>query len=93
MNVSVEEGLVPDDCTKAVLVALYKSKSNNNCDNYRGISIRSIGGKVYGSTAVDYVEMVSCPLVGEEQRNLGKCKPDFCTGEDSEESYRRYVSI
>ena len=45
------EGAVPQDMRDARIVTLYKNKGErSNCYNYRGISLLSIVGKVYGSS-------------------------------------------
>ena len=42
------EGAVPQDMKDANIVTLYKNKGErSNCNNYRGISLLSIVGKVY----------------------------------------------
>ncbi len=44
-----KSGEVPDDWKKAIIVPLYKGKgSRSECGNYRGISLLSVPGKVYG---------------------------------------------
>lgn len=43
-----EEGRVPDDWQKAVVMPLWKKKgSSKDCSTYRGISLRSYVGKMY----------------------------------------------
>lgn len=45
-----KEGEVPGDWTKATFVPVYKEKGDKNeYDNYRGISLLCISGKVYGT--------------------------------------------
>jgi len=45
-----KSGAAPLDWKRAVLVALYKGKGDvRACDNYRGISLLSIPGKVYAA--------------------------------------------
>ncbi len=44
-----KEGEVPDDWKKAIIVPLYKGKGRRSeCSSYRGISLMSVPGKVYG---------------------------------------------
>lgn len=40
---------VPEEWRKAIIVPLYKGKGNkSDCNSYRGISMLSVPGKVYG---------------------------------------------
>ncbi len=44
-----KKGEVPDDWKKAVIVPLYKGKGRRSeCSSYRGISLLSVPGEVYG---------------------------------------------
>ena len=48
-NKCMESGVVPEDWKAACIVPLYKGKGDRrDCANYRGISILSIPGKIYG---------------------------------------------
>ena len=43
-----KEGAVPQDSRDAKIITIYKNKGErNDCNNYRGISLRSIVGKVF----------------------------------------------
>ena len=56
-NVCLEEGNVPDDWKKACVVPLYKGKGERSvCSNYRGISLLSVVGKVYGRVLIERVK-------------------------------------
>ena len=45
----MESGVVPEDWKAACIFPVYKGKGDRrDCDNYRGISIFSIPGKIYG---------------------------------------------
>ncbi len=45
-----KKGEVPDDWKKAIIVPLYKGKGRRSeCSSYRGISLLSKPGKVYGT--------------------------------------------
>lgn len=58
---------MPNDYMKAVIVLLYKCYvSNKVCQNYRGISLCIIVGKVYGWTVIDGVERLSKLHINEE---------------------------
>ncbi len=68
-----EEGRVPGDWTKAIIVPVYKGKgSRNECGNYRGISLLSIAGKVYGKIVIDRVQMITESKASEEQGGFRK---------------------
>ena len=62
-----KEGRVPSDWTKAIIVPVYKGKgSRSECGNYRGISLLSIAGKVYGKIIIERVQQIIL------RRGLGK---------------------
>ena len=43
-----QEGAVPQDMGESNIITIYKNKGErNDCDNFRGISLRSIVGKVF----------------------------------------------
>ena len=44
-------GVVPEDWRSAVTVPLYEGKGERNeCKNYRGVRLLSVGGKIYVGT-------------------------------------------
>ena len=52
-----EEEKVPGDWTEAVIIPIYKGKGDKNeCGSYRGISLLSIPGKVYGKVVIEWVK-------------------------------------
>ena len=54
LYMSFESGVVPEDWTFAVIVPLYKGKGESTeCKNYRGISLLSVGGKIYAGILVE----------------------------------------
>ena len=68
-----EEGRVPGDWTKAIIVPVYKGKgSRNECGNYRGISLLSIAGKVYGKIVIERVQKITESSISEEQGGFRK---------------------
>ena len=68
MCVSDFEGRVPSDWTKAIIVPVYKGKgSRSECGNYRGISLLSIAGKVYGKIIIERVQQITKMRIREEQ--------------------------
>ncbi len=64
---------MPDDWKKAIIVPLYKGKgSRNECGSYRGISLLSVPGKVYGRIVTKRLMEVTEGKVGEEQGGFRK---------------------
>ena len=67
-NVCVLEEKVPDNWMRAIIVPIYKGESDRSkCKNYRGISLFSIPGKVYGRIFIEKVCSLTGGLIGEEQ--------------------------
>jgi exonuclease III len=59
-NLCWQQGQVPGDWTKAVIVPLYKGKgSQQECRNYRGISLLSVVGKMYARILIERVVKVT----------------------------------
>ncbi|MCP4268419.1 MAG: hypothetical protein GY777_23060 [Candidatus Brocadiaceae bacterium] len=70
-----EEGRVPGDWTKAIIVPVYKGRgSRNELGNYRGISLYSIAEKVYGKIVIERVQMITESKVSQEQGGFRKGK-------------------
>ena len=67
-RVCVSEEKVPNDWVRAIIVPIYKGKGDkSDCKNYRGISLLSIPGKVYGRVLIERVRSMTEGMVGEEQ--------------------------
>ena len=67
-NVCVSEEKVPNDWIRAIIVPLYKGKGDrSDCKNYRGISLLSIPGKVYGRVLIERIRSLTEGMIGEEQ--------------------------
>ena len=67
-KVCVSEEKVPKDWVRAIVVPLYKGKGDrNDCKNYRGLSLLSIPGKVYGRILIERVRVLTEGMIGEEQ--------------------------
>ena len=67
-NLAWKQGVVPDDWVKAIMVPVYKGKgSKEECCNYRGISLVSIAGKVYGKIIIERVMEITESRISEEQ--------------------------
>jgi len=59
---------VPMDWKVACVVPIYKGKGDKSeCGNYRGISLLSVVGKVYGSVLIEKVKRITEEKIGEEQ--------------------------
>ena len=62
------EEKVPNDWMRAIIVTVYKGKGDRSeCNNYRGISLLSIPGKVYGRVLINKVCSLIKGLIGKEQ--------------------------
>ena len=67
-NIGAIEGKVPNDWMRVIIVPIYKSnRDRGDCKNYRGISLLSIPGKVYGRILIEKVRSMTEGLIGEEQ--------------------------
>ena len=67
-NVCMTERKVPRDCQRAVIVSLYKGKGViEECKNYRGISLLSIPGKLYGKVMINRVREQTNGAMEEKQ--------------------------
>ncbi len=70
---SYEKGDVPDDWKEAIIVPLYKGNgSRSDCSSYRGISLLSVPGKVYGRILTERLMEVTDGKVSEEQGDFRK---------------------
>src|ERR1700755_2886271 len=67
-NVCWGEGKVAQEWQDACIVPIYKGKGDRMaCKNYRGISLLSVVGRIYGRVLVDRVKELTRERVGEEQ--------------------------
>ncbi len=70
-------GEVPDEWKKAVTVPLHIGKVNKDeCNNYRGINLSSVPGKIYGRILIEKLMQVTEKKVSDEQggfRNGKSC--------------------
>jgi len=67
-NVCWEQGMVPKDWQEACIVPLYKGKGNKKeCANYRGISLLSIPGKLFGRVIIERVIQQTESQLEDEQ--------------------------
>ena len=90
-KVCLIEGVVPKDWQRGIIVPLYKGKGDRGeCKNYRGISLLSIPGKVYGRILIERVRMMTEGKIGEEQcgfRNGRGCIDQVYTLKQLSEKY------
>merc|ERR1711872_852032 len=67
-KVCVSEEKVPNNWIRAIIVPLYKGKGDrSDCKNYRGISLLSIPGKVYGRILIERIRSLTEGMIREEQ--------------------------
>ncbi|MEL7177812.1 MAG: reverse transcriptase domain-containing protein [Pseudomonadota bacterium] len=70
-----EEGEVPAEWVQAIIVPIYKGKGcKTECTNYRGISLLSIPGKVYGRVLIERVKEITEGRICGEQGAFMKGK-------------------
>ena len=66
-----ESGAVPEDWRSAAIVPLYKGKGERTeYNNYRGISLLNVVGKIYAGILVDSVSRVTGDLIDDEQGGI-----------------------
>ena len=64
----MSEEKVLNDWVRTIVVPLHKGKGDkNDCMNYRGISLLSALGKVYGRILIERVRVLTEGMIGEEQ--------------------------
>ncbi len=68
------QGKVPDKWKKAVIVPLHKGKGKDECNNYRGISLLSVPGKIYGRILTERLMQVTEKKVSDEHGSFRKGK-------------------
>ena len=69
-----KEGTVPQDMRDANIVTLYKNKGDrSDCNNYRGISLLSVVGKVFARVALTKLQLLA-------ERTLPESQYGFRTG-------------
>ena len=67
-SVCILEEKVPNDWMRTIIVPVFKGKGDRSeCKNYRGISLLSVPGKVYGRILIEKVCSLTEGLIGEEQ--------------------------
>jgi hypothetical protein len=63
-----EQGYIPQDMRDANIVTLYKNKGDrSDCNNYRGISLLSIVGKVFARVALARLQTLASRVYPESQ--------------------------
>ena len=63
---------LPSEWKKSILVPVHKKKDRKVCDNYRGISLLSIPGKVLSLVLLDRLETIIDPQLMEAQCGFRK---------------------
>ena len=72
-NGCFESGCVPRDWKSACIVPLYKGKGDKrDCGSYRGISLLSVVGKLYGRVLIERVIECTDGAIGGEQCGFRK---------------------
>ena len=72
-NGCFESGCVPGDWKSACIVPLYKGKGDKrDCGSYRGISLLSVVGKLYGRVLIERVIECTDGAIGGEQCGFRK---------------------
>ena len=66
--------LVPQDWVEAVIVPLPKKGNLEVCDNWRGISLLSVPGKVFGRIIADRVQKLAETMIDEMQCGFRKMR-------------------
>ncbi len=57
MSSGMGGGRVPADSAKAIIVLIYRGKGGREeCGSYRGVSLLSVPGKVYGKVIIERVQ-------------------------------------
>ena len=74
-NFAWRQRKLPDECKKGFIIPLYKGKDcKDECNNYRGISLLSVTGKVFGSILTEILMAVIEGKVSEDQGQFRKGK-------------------
>ncbi|MDA8010637.1 MAG: reverse transcriptase family protein, partial [Alphaproteobacteria bacterium] len=72
MSLAWENGQVPEDWRRAVIVPVHKKGSKVKCENYRGISLLSIPSKAYARILDERIRSVTESKVLEAQGGFRK---------------------
>jgi len=93
VNAAWKSGTVPEDWSSAIIAPIHKKGSTKDCNNYRGISLLSIVGKLYASIIERRVRELVEPLLDENQcgfRPMRGCQDQiFCMRQIIEKSYEK----
>ena len=68
-----KEEKVPEDWTKAIIVPLFKKGDPSVCDNWRGLSMLSVVGKVLA-------HVISAKLYAQVEEKISECQAGFRKG-------------
>lgn len=93
VNIAWKSGNVPLEWSSAIIAPIHKKGSAKDCNNYRGISLLSIVGKLYASIIERRVREIVEPLLDENQcgfRPMRGCQDQiFCMRQIIEKSYEK----
>ena len=91
INMAWESGQVPSDWTKAVITPIFKNGNRKDCNNYRGISLISVVGKIFSGIVERRVRVLVEDKLDENQcgfRPLRGCQDQiFSLRQIMEKSY------
>ena len=74
-RICMKVGRVPEDWQEACVVSIYKRKGERcECKNFRGISLLSIPGNVFGKVGIERIRDVTEWRMGEERCGFRKGK-------------------
>ena len=66
-----KSGVMPEDWRSTGIVPLYKGKGERSeCDNYTGISLLSVVGKIYAGILINRVRIETGGLINVEQESI-----------------------
>ncbi len=72
-NLAWEQSRVSEAWSKVIIVPLYKGKGKREeCNNYRGLSLLSVPGKIYGRILNERMMKITDKSVGDEQEGFQK---------------------
>ena len=71
-NKAWDEGTIPEEWSKSILVSLLKKGDLSNCSNYRTISLINHTGKVFLTVLLKRLKSHLDPYLSEEQAGFGK---------------------
>ncbi len=85
---------MPEDWRRAIIVPLYKGKGKREeCNNYRGISLLSVPGKIYGRILSERMMKITDKSVGKERKKRKKSKRKRnCSKKEKKKRKRKWIT-